>query len=181
MRVVAAHLSQLRHASPAGACPRSSVGPSGPPRAPPTRPPRPRRRPPPAPASAAAPRVRPHCRFRNRGAYYDGESGMRWAGGRAERQCDRAPGRASSTILRCSAVRAGFIRMCSTWATRVLGCGPKDARWPVHSCGNTAVKGWSWPSSGPTWRLLHPATAAAMVAAVPRQPRLGRAVRRMAS
>jgi hypothetical protein len=24
--------------------------------------------------------------------------------------------------------------------------GPEDASWLMHSCGSTAVKGWSWPN-----------------------------------
>ena len=24
--------------------------------------------------------------------------------------------------------------------------GPKDASWPVHSCGNIAINGWIWPN-----------------------------------
>jgi hypothetical protein len=36
------------------------------------------------------PRVRPHCRFRNRGAEFVSVSGMKWMSGSAKRQCDRA-------------------------------------------------------------------------------------------
>jgi hypothetical protein len=38
-------------------------------------------------------------------------------------------------------------------SSHVLACerdsclvGPKDASWPMLSCGNTAIKGWSWPN-----------------------------------
>jgi hypothetical protein len=36
------------------------------------------------------PRVRSHCRFRNRGAEYVRESGIKWMRGSTRRQCDRA-------------------------------------------------------------------------------------------
>jgi hypothetical protein len=41
--------------------------------------------------------------------------------------------------LDCTAPR------CAPAAKRVLGW-PKYRSWPVHSCGNTAGKGWGWPS-----------------------------------
>jgi hypothetical protein len=36
------------------------------------------------------PRVRSHCRFRNRGTEYVSESGKKWMQGSTKRQCDRA-------------------------------------------------------------------------------------------
>jgi hypothetical protein len=43
-------------------------------------------------------------------------------------------------------------------ARKVLGW-PKNASWPMHSCGNTSIKDGVGPTSGPTWGLshLHPA------------------------
>ena len=38
----------------------------------------------------SSPRVRPHCRFRNRGTDYISESGIKWMGGSTKRQCARA-------------------------------------------------------------------------------------------
>ena len=41
-------------------------------------------------ATPLVPRVRPHCRFRNRGTEYVSKSGINWMSGGAKRQCDRA-------------------------------------------------------------------------------------------
>ena len=43
-----------------------------------------------AAAAPPAPRVRSHCRFRNRGTDYVRESGMKWMNASTKRQCDRA-------------------------------------------------------------------------------------------
>ena len=42
------------------------------------------------PADERQPRVRSHCRFRNRGTEYVSGSCIKWIGGGAKRQCDRA-------------------------------------------------------------------------------------------
>jgi hypothetical protein len=41
-------------------------------------------------AQRRLPRVRLHCRFRNRGPEYVSESGIKWMSGSTKRQCDRA-------------------------------------------------------------------------------------------
>jgi hypothetical protein len=49
------------------------------------------------------PRVRSHCRFRNRGTEYVGDSGITWMSASTKRQCDRA-------LVELRQVRRGEVR-----------------------------------------------------------------------
>ena len=43
----------------------------------------------------------------------------------------------------------------STSAVKRARSSPCSEKAVRESCGNTAIKGCSWPTSGPTWRLSH--------------------------
>ena len=83
--------------------------------------------------SGRTPRVRSHCRFRNRSPEYVSESGITWISGRTKRQCDRAlrtPAWCPRRPPSCSPSRAATARPpaspgrhChSTLPLTVIGC-----------------------------------------------------------
>jgi hypothetical protein len=39
-----------------------------------------------------------------------------------------------------------YIYLTLDWSEQRRQVGPKDASWPMHSCGSTAVNGCSWPN-----------------------------------
>jgi hypothetical protein len=142
--------------SPPPPAPRPGLRPSAPwPRPPPSR--RPCR---PRPAT----RVRSPCRFRNRGTEHVSGSGMKRfsvvvqsdtnaADPHARRAGPRRPSPPPSLLGRAQppgpSRRRSRRRECFVLATlkrERCQVGPKDASWPMHSCGNTAKKGRSWAS-----------------------------------
>jgi hypothetical protein len=87
-------------------------------RAPRAAPPRPPPRAPRAPRRRARPRVRSHCRFRNRGTEYARAPGMKRMSGAATRQCDRA--------------LAAPPPPCTAWPPPAPQPRPRPPAWPSH-------------------------------------------------
>jgi hypothetical protein len=90
-----------------------------------------------ADAAAREPRARPQCRFRNR----------------------EVP-----RILLASLLSSGWAVVRKPERCQV---GPKDASWPMHSCGNTAIKGCSWPNF---WACLGCFSLRRLCGRAPREP-----------
>jgi hypothetical protein len=65
-------------------------------------------------AAASAPRVRSHCRFRNRGTDYLSTSCMKWMSGNAKRRCDRALSAPAEAATRCTTFRPRSSRSAPT-------------------------------------------------------------------
>jgi hypothetical protein len=81
-----------------------------------------------ASSGRAGPRVRSHCRFRNRGTDYLGESGMKWMSGCTKRQCDRALARTPAAADRggpgqtLRTTRSGAARSRRSCGFRAVQC-----------------------------------------------------------
>jgi hypothetical protein len=69
--------------------------------------------------AGGVPRVRLHCRFRNRGTEYVSKSGMKWMGGSTKRQCDRALGVPAQRAPQNAAASAVLHGTSSFWCGSV--------------------------------------------------------------
>jgi hypothetical protein len=78
------------------------------------------------------PRVRSHCRFRNRGTDYISESGMKWMSGGAKRQCDRALGPPLHTVASCVSKPAAEEVSVIGYLGRAGGLSKARRRFPVE-------------------------------------------------
>ena len=105
------------------------------------------------------PRVRSHCRFRNRGTEYVGNSGVKWMGSNIKRPCNRSsPGVAAALVQLVAREVTGVaanVRVAGGWV--VFACSracqavsTAAARSRVDEIAWAA--GVGWPPS-PTWRL----------------------------
>ena len=86
----------------------------------------------------AAPRVRSHCRFRNRGTEYVSELGKKRMSGSTKRVMRPSPSSACVVCQRTS--RSGC------WCEKCVRVAQKVQSRPIRSGGGTVRKGWSWPN-----------------------------------